>query len=163
MNSVKGKIIKLILGFASIGMFFFLIFPASLSASHFRYGTMSWDKPWDNGTILLKMQNGWRTAYNNVLNSIGTITTGWVNINWGDGSAAESVQIKNIAVDSSEGSTLTEIGSNSTGTWETGVYHTYTDNGTYIISWTSTARISDIENMADNSAWRLETKVNIGG
>ena len=84
MNYVKGKINKLILGLISVGMFFFLMFPASLSATHFRYSTMSWDKPWDNGTILLKMQNGWRTGYNSALNSVGTITTGWIAINWGD-------------------------------------------------------------------------------
>ena len=39
------------------------MFPASLSADHFRYGTMSWELTGnDNAThkeILLKMENGW--------------------------------------------------------------------------------------------------------
>ena len=109
MNSVKTKINKLILRLASVGMFFFLMFPGGLSASHFRYGTMSWENPWDNGTIRLKMENGWRTGSGAFLETLGSRISSWVDINWGDGSDAEDITIKTISIDSIEGSSLTEI------------------------------------------------------
>jgi len=159
MNSAKRIIKKLILGLTSVGMFFLLILPANLYATHYRYGTMSWANPWDNGTIRLKMQNAWKLSSQ----TLGTISNEAGQINWGDGSS-ETVQRKIISVDSTEGSYVTEIGSNSTGTWVTGVLKTYTDNGTYIISWTGGDRIAGIQNSSlSNADWRLESKVNIGG
>ena len=162
MNTAKCEKNRKNLRLASIVLFFLLIFPPVLSASHFRYGTMSWENQWDNGTIRLNMDTGWRTGYTSNYATVGNIMTMESTINWGDGNS-ESVQMKVISIDSNEGSSLMEIGSNSTGSWVTGVEHTYTDNGTYIISWSSTARISSIKNMADSSAWRIESKVNIGG
>ncbi len=159
MNSYKGKINKLILGLTSVGTILLLMLPADLYASHYRYGTMSWANPWDNGTIRLKMQNAWRLS----TQTVGTISNETGQIKWGDGSA-ETVQRKIISVDSTEGSYVTEIGSNSTGTWVAGVLKTYNDNGTYTVSWTGGDRIDGIQNSNLSEAdWRLETKVNIGG
>ena len=71
------------------------MFPTNLHASHFRYGTMSWENPWDNGTIRLKMQTGWRTAYNNTnYGTVGRISNMEGQISWGDGSANETVKMK---------------------------------------------------------------------
>ena len=159
MNSVKEKTFKLILGFTSLVILILLMLTANLYASHYRYGTMSWANPWDNGTIRLKMQNAWRLS----TQTVGTISNESGQIKWGDGSA-ETVQRKIISVDSTEGSYVTEIGSNSTGTWVAGVLKTYNDNGTYIVSWTGGDRIAGIQNSNLSEAdWRLETKVNIGG
>ena len=64
-------------------------------------------------------------------------------------------------------STISEMGvwDNSTGgeIWTLGLTHTYPDNGTieYVVSWSSSSRAS-VEN-SNGSAWRNETKVNIGG
>ena len=58
MNTIKAKVNKIILALTSVGLLILLILPASLSANHFRYGTMSWDLV-DNDTIRLKMENGW--------------------------------------------------------------------------------------------------------
>ena len=58
MNTIKGKVNKIILGLTSVGIVILLMFSASLSANHFRYGTMSWEPISDNGThvtIRLKM------------------------------------------------------------------------------------------------------------
>ena len=59
----KGKVNKIISGLTSVGLLILLIFPASLSASHFRYGTMSWEPTGnDNAThreIRLKLESGW--------------------------------------------------------------------------------------------------------
>ena len=141
MNSYKGKINKLILGLTSVGTILLLMLPADLYASHYRYGTMSWANPWDNGTRRLKMQNAWRLSSQ----TVGTISNETGQIKWGDGSA-ETVQRKIISVDSTEGSYVTEIGSNSTGTWVAGVLKTYNDNGTYIITWTGGDSIAGIQN-----------------
>ena len=62
MNTFKAEVNKIILALTSVGLLILLIFPASLSASHYRYGTMSWAIDSDNGThvtIRLKMENGW--------------------------------------------------------------------------------------------------------
>ena len=58
MNTFKAEVYKIILGLTSVGLVL-LMLPVSLSANHFRYGTMSWENPWDNGTIRLQMGNGW--------------------------------------------------------------------------------------------------------
>ena len=49
MNTIKGKVNKIILGLTSVGLVL-LMLPVSLSANHFRYGTMSWEPISDNGT-----------------------------------------------------------------------------------------------------------------
>ena len=65
MNTIKAKVNKIILALTSVGIGLLLMLPASLSASHYRYGTMSWDIDSDNGThvtIRLKMESGWRSG-----------------------------------------------------------------------------------------------------
>ena len=70
MKTFKAEVNKIILALTSLGIVILLMFPVSLSADHFRYGTMSWELISDNGThktIRLKMQNGWtanHTAFN---------------------------------------------------------------------------------------------------
>ena len=78
MNTIKGKVNKIILALTSVGIVILLMLPASLSASHYRYGTMSWGIDSDNGThvtIRLKMESGWKSVPSSV------------SINWGDGSS----------------------------------------------------------------------------
>ena len=62
MNTFKAEVNKIILALTLVGIVILLMFPVSLSAHHYRYGTMSWVPVSDNGThvtIRLKMQNGW--------------------------------------------------------------------------------------------------------
>ena len=72
MNIFKAEVNKIILALTSVGIVILLMFPVSLSADHFRYGTMSWELVSDNGThktVRLKMQNGWTAdhwAFNNL-------------------------------------------------------------------------------------------------
>ena len=85
MNTIKGKVNKIILGLTLVGIVILLMLPASLSASHYRYGTMSWGIDSDNGThvtIRLKVESGWRTG-------------GGVTIYWGDGDS-DVVELKAI-------------------------------------------------------------------
>ena len=59
MKTFKAEINKIILALISVGLLILLIFPGSLSANHFRYGTMSWEPISDNGThvtIRLKLK-----------------------------------------------------------------------------------------------------------
>ena len=73
MNTFKAEVNKIILALTSVGIVILLMFPVSLSADHFRYGTMSWEIISDNGThktVRLKMQNGWTAdhwAFNNTV------------------------------------------------------------------------------------------------
>ena len=61
MDTFKAKVNKIILALTSVGLLILLIFPGSLSADHFRYGTMSWALV-DNDTIRLNMENGWKAT-----------------------------------------------------------------------------------------------------
>ena len=135
MNSVKGKINKLILGLTSVGTVILLMLPASLYANHFRYGTMSWEPVDDNGTIRLKMQNGW-TANHDAFNSSGVYDGLWVSgfigsikddyqtITWGDGDT-DDVDFKVLSRDTTTNDTITDMGDYSSSTWSVGVTHKY--------------------------------------
>ena len=65
MNTFKTELNKIILALTSVEIVILLIFPGSLSADHFRYGTMSWILQWDNGsivdndTITFNQSNAW--------------------------------------------------------------------------------------------------------
>ena len=76
MNTIKGKVNKVILGLTSVGLVL-LMLPASLSATHFRYGTMSWEEPWDNRTIRLNMEIGWTVphTWGGIPTTVGGINT----------------------------------------------------------------------------------------
>ena len=66
MNTFKAELNKIIFALTSVGLLILLIFPGSLSADHFKYGTMSWElvaSDTDNLTIRLKMENGWRAGH----------------------------------------------------------------------------------------------------
>ena len=112
MNTFKAEVNKIILALTSVGLLILLIFPASLSAHHFRYGTMSWELV-DNNTIRLKMQNGWSANHNMFRSStdysqssgrwvsgyIGSIKKDLEEIDWGDGSSDSDFDIKIISRD----------------------------------------------------------------
>ena len=82
MNTIKGNLNKIILALISVGLLILLIFPGSLSANHFRYGTMSWEPISDNGThvtIRLKMENGWTANHSSFSStSVGTIKNNFI-------------------------------------------------------------------------------------
>ena len=167
MKIFKSEINKIILALISVGIVILLIFPASLSASHFRYGTMSWEPTGnDNAThreIRLKLESGWRRGYDSLFETVGSVASGYISINWGDGSSAEAVKIKVLSSDADSDSAIVEMGTGTASSWSTGATHSYPDNGTYVITWGSNARINGIENMDNSASWRLETKVTTGG
>jgi hypothetical protein len=121
---------------------------------------MSWDTPHDNGTVRLNMEIGWMSSANAFLQNLGLRNTSWVKIDWGDGGDNESVTIRTTGIES--GSSITEMGVWDGSIWTPGVKHNY-DNGTYEVTWYSCCRIDDIKNIPDDTSWRGETKVTIGG
>ena len=160
MNTFKAEANKIILALTSVGIVILLMFPVSLSANHFRYGTMSWEPVSDNGThitIRLKMQNGWTANhgafrssndYNTFVSGyVGSIKDDYIEIDWNDGSTSD-VDIKILSRDNTTGtassnctggsgqtaictdSTISEMGDYASSTWTTGVTHAYLDNGT---------------------------------
>jgi len=166
--SIKVIIKKQFLGLASVGIILMLL-PISLYGNHFRYGTMSWEPISDNGThvtVRLKMQNGWTSNHSDWSSfSTGDFKTNYVTIYWGDGSdSGATIDFKVLSRDNTTNDTLTEMGDYSSSSWTAGVTHTYEDNGTteYTAYWGSSARES-VENSGNGSAWRNETKINIGG
>ena len=164
MNTIKGNLNKIILALISVGLLILLIFPGSLSANHFRYGTMSWEPISDNGThvtIRLKMENGWTANHSSFSStSVGTIKNNFIKIYWGDGSNT-NVDIKILSRDEGTNDTISEMGDYTSSTWTSGATHTYSSDGDYVVYWSGSAR-EGVEN-SNGSTWRNETKVNIGG
>ncbi len=167
MNTIKAEVNKIIFALTSVGLLILLFFPASLSASHFRYGTMSWEEPWDNRTIRLNMEIGWTVPHEwggipTTVGGINTESNSKIEIFWGDGTS-DVVTYKVTAIDTNTDDAVSEMGDNSTGTWIAGALHTYPDNGTeeYVVYWGSGSRLAS-HNMGTGS-WSHKTKINIGG
>ena len=110
MNTFKAELNKIIFALTSVGLLILLIFPASLSANHFRYGTMSWSLV-DNDTITLQMENGWTANHSSfredddytddigggvwVDGHIGSKKHDYIEIFWGGGiPSSQDVDIK---------------------------------------------------------------------
>ena len=115
MNTFKAEVNKIILALTSVGIVILLMFPAGLSANHFRYGTISWEPTADNGThvtIRVIMQNGWTANHGSFRQSsdydtfvsgfVGSIHNNYITIYWGDGTTKD-VDIKIISRDNSTG------------------------------------------------------------
>ena len=96
MNTFKAALNKLILGLTSVGILILLMFPVSLYASHFRYGTMSWHLTGDDNAthteIRLYLATGWRTNVGDPFDTVGETATrnpwdsgNYIDIKWGDG------------------------------------------------------------------------------
>ena len=142
MNTIKGNLNKIILALISVGLLILLIFPGSLSANHFRYGTMSWEPISDNGThvtIRLKMENGWTANHGSFSASndynaywagdfVGSIKNNFIRIYWGDGSNTQ-VDLKILSRDEDTNDTISEMGDYTSSTWTSGATHTYSSDG----------------------------------
>ena len=107
MHNTKAKVNKFNLALIAVGIVILLMLPSSLSANHFRYGTMSWDLV-DNDTIRLKMENGWTANHKSfreqadyddashidsggvwVDGHVGSIKNNYIEINWGDSTTSD--------------------------------------------------------------------------
>ena len=152
MNSIKAKINKLFSGLTLVGLLISLMFPLSLFANHFRYGTISWDPIADNGThitIRVKMQNGWtanhsgfRTsdAYDTFVSGyVGSIHDDYIRIYWGDGTN-ETADIKIISRDNSTGTASGDCSSSDNQSSGKCIDSTISEMGEYISgTWTTGA------------------------
>ena len=159
MNSVKVGKNKLILGLTSVGVFFFLMFPANLHANHFRYGTISWEPTADNGThitIRVKMQNGWTanhsgfrtsSAYDTFVSGyVSSIKNDYIKIYWGDGTS-ENVDIKIISRENTTGTASSNCTSNDNQTSGKCIDSTISEIGEYNSgTWTTGATHSYPDN-----------------
>jgi len=176
MNTFKAEVNKIILALTSVGIVILLMFPVSLSANHFRYGTMSWEIISDNGThktIRLKMENGWTanhggfngansTTYNGLWVSgyVGSIKNNYQRIYWGDGTYTNpKVDFKIKSRDTTTNDTISIMGDYSSSTWTDGVTHSYSDNGTYVVYWGGSER--EATQNSNGLNWRNATTVTI--
>ena len=174
MNTFKAEVNKIIFALTSVGIVILLMFPASLSADHFRYGTMSWELV-DNDTIRLKMENGWKATHGNwsaqadyqeYWNSgyVGSVRRSY-SVTWSGGSPSTNAmhhKVKSRDSSSAVNSTITEMGTYDSG-WIAGITHDY-DNGSYVIYWGASSRTSvHSDQSANGGTWRNQTLVRIGG
>ena len=152
MNTFKAEVNKIILALTSLGIVILLMFPVSLSANHFRYGTMSWELVSDNGThitIRLKMQNGWTANHSHFLEDgtspydtyvsgyIGSIKNDYITINWNDGTTSD-VDIKILSRDNTTGTASTTCGSSTNQSLDRCKDSTISEMGEYVSStWTT--------------------------
>ena len=174
MHFIKAKVSKIILALLSVGIVILLMFPASLSATHFRYGTLSWDLV-DNDTIRLKGEMGWNAGHGSwdqisdyaetsLSTFVGSVRN-YLDVTWGGGSPTSSDmhhKILSRSGSTTSDSVITQMGTESSG-WTEGLTHNY-DNGTYTIYWGSADRTSVHSDQSGNGlTWRNETLVRIGG
>ena len=154
MNTFETEVNKIILALTSVGIVILLMLPASLSASHFRYGTMSWEPVSDNGThitIRLKMQNGWTANHGNfreqedydttggrwVSGYIGSVKDNYTTINWGDGDNS-SVDMRILSRENTTGTASSNCGQNDNQSLARCTDSTITEMGEYASStWTT--------------------------
>ncbi len=169
MNTSKSKVNKIILGLASVGLVILLMLPVSLSANHFRYGTMSWEIL-DNGSIRLKMQNGWTASHGSFSSTnVGydnatTIIKNFIRIYWGDGGYTNpKVDLKILSRDETSDDTISEMGDNTSSGWVTGAIHTYASDGDYVVYWGNNDREDTALGYNNGLNWKNSTLVNIGG
>ena len=114
MYNTKVKVNKFNLALIAVGIVILLMLPSSLSANHFRYGTISWDLV-DNDTIRLKMENGWTANHEDFREQadydgdwagqhVGSIKDDYITINWGGGSpSTQAVDIKILSRENTTG------------------------------------------------------------
>ncbi len=174
MHFIKAKVSKIILALLSVGIVILLMFPASLSATHFRYGTLSWDLV-DNDTIRLKGAIGWNAGHvswneisdygeTSLSTFVGSVRD-YLDVTWGGGSPTSSDmhhKVLSRSGSTTSDSVITQMGTYSSG-WTEGLTHDY-DNGTHIIYWGSSSRTSVHSDQSGNGGtWRNETMVRIGG
>jgi len=173
MNRFKAEVNKIIFALTSVGLLILLIFPGSLSADHFRYGTMSFTLV-DNDTITFNQSNAWtntNTSYDEVTDFALLPVAGFVgsvlnryDITWGDGTSDTDMHHIVTSRSNVTGSTETDTGVYSGGEWTKGLNHDY-DNGTYIAFWTGNNRegVSNTDSGDTHLVWRTEMMIRIGG
>ncbi len=159
MNTFKAEVNKIILALTSVGIVILLMFPAGLSANHFRYGTISWEPTADNGThvtIRVKMQNGWTANHGWYRSSsdydtfvsgyVGSIKDDEIRIYWGDGTTKD-VDIKIISRDNTTGTASSDCSGSNDQTSGKCIDSTISEMGEYSSgTWTTGATHSYADN-----------------
>jgi hypothetical protein len=135
------------------GLFLILLccFFEQANATHFRYGTVAWDRSNGSNTVTFTLNQVWRTSF-----GWGTtITPGAVvqpgSFCFGDGQCA------NLSL------TVTSV--NTTEDWFSGtatITHTYASAGTYTASFANCCRLSSLQNNFDEN-YRTEAQVVLNG
>lgn len=131
----------------TLGFFIMIAFTSDVSASHYRFGNISWT-PGTGNTINFTVQQAWRSsAFGNP--TVGTIVS-TESLNMGDGNFVTI--------------SLTVLSVNVPEDWFFGEYtftYTYAAPGNYTVYYESCCRISGMQNNGDGS-YRVETIANVG-
>lgn len=129
-----------------------LIAALPASASHYRYGSITWQKVTGfTNRVEFTITQSWRGNAFGSLPSVGQTVNTFETFNFGDGTST-TISIKVTSV-------------NATDNWffgEMKVTKTYSTNGTYTAFYSSCCRIGSPLQNGSNGNFRCETTVNIG-
>jgi hypothetical protein len=132
-------------------LFLLLSFCQDVNATHFRYGTMEWNRSSTTSTaVTFRLNQVWRSDFPwGVPLTLGATIPNVGTLAFGDGtSALVSIVVTSI---------------NSSGNWFSGtatVNHTYPALGTYTANFSNCCRLSGLENNADQT-FRVESTMNL--
>ncbi|KAF2077761.1 hypothetical protein CYY_000948 [Polysphondylium violaceum] len=115
-------------------------------ASHFRFGTISWQLG-PNNVVSFKADFAFRRSYFGGNPQVGSVISEG-SLNFGDKSSSVSVAMTVTSIDTTQD-------------WFTGTFNTqktYSKDGTYTVIYTSCCRISSLKNEADGN-WNITTSV----
>ncbi len=136
------------------------LFASSLSATHFRYGHLTWRPTGANAVefnfVAAFRYNGYGAP---IVGSIITETIGATSLNFGDGSAATgTLRFEVTAINPGENWLIAEA--LAPGTNNRRIPHTYVGNGPFIAAVSGCCRISTLQNTPD-AGYRIETPVSL--
>jgi hypothetical protein len=124
-----------------------LLFSPTAEATHFRFGTISWNVPDPMAaprTVRFVVQHAWRAG---AVNDIA--------LNFGDGAVAPAARGMIIGSGTDVGGARYEV-------YEFSVTRTYATAGTFVAFFSGCCRVSGLANGADNS-FRVESVVSLAG
>jgi hypothetical protein len=142
-----------------------LFTPSTASASHFRFGNLSWAPTPTSGQVMFTFLGSFRRdAYGGsgsdgraITGDIITESTGPTNLNFGDGNFTPTLRFRVTAYSVSENWILGEALNPSTN--NAGVLHTYAGAGPYTAQVNNCCRLSSGLNNRGNAGYRLATTV----
>lgn len=149
-----------------------LAFDASALASyshtlnHFRYGTMSWSSTGSGRQVLIKVENVWTNNHSHISSSVevGEViqSNKLTSFTLGDGTNPNTY-VRVTARDETNNDVTTElVSSDGEGGWISGIYHTYEEDGDYIVSWGGSTRETAKNHNGASDPWINRMVINIG-
>jgi len=131
-----------------------LLFAEPVFASHFRFGSLTWQPTAVSGEVKLNLTMGARRSFYGSPVTGDTISA--IGLDFGDATTSVTPNFRVTAYSATEDWVIAEALDPNTGT--AGVLHTYATAGPFTASAQSCCRLSTLNNRADGNFW-LQTSV----